>query len=80
VLEPHVTLAPLEELRVQALRTHPALAQSQAEIESAQNLAVVKVTEGPALINRNMGKRRIVVGVNVLNRDLGGYVKDCRKK
>ena len=44
-----------------------------------KNLAVVKVTEGPALINENMGKRRIVVGVNVLNRDLGGYVKELQE-
>ena len=36
VLEPRLTLAPLEELRAQVLRTHPALAQSQAEIESAR--------------------------------------------
>jgi heavy metal efflux system protein len=35
-------------------------------------LATVKVMEGPALINRSMGKRRIVVGVNVQNRDLAG--------
>ncbi len=45
-----------------------------------KNLASVKVIEGPALINRSMGKRRIVVGVNVQNRDLGGYVKDLQDK
>ena len=47
---------------------------------SPLKIAAVKVTEGPALINRNMGKRRIVVGVNVLNRDLGGYVKELQEK
>lgn len=45
-----------------------------------KDLASVKVVEGPALINRNMGKRRIVVGVNVQDRDLGGYVKELQKK
>jgi cobalt-zinc-cadmium resistance protein CzcA len=45
-----------------------------------KNLASVKVTEGPALINRNMGRRRIVVGVNVLNRDLGGYANELQEK
>jgi len=45
-----------------------------------KDLASVKVMEGPALINRNMGKRRIVVGVNVQNRDLGGYVKELQEK
>jgi len=43
-------------------------------------LASVKVVEGPALINRSMGKRRIVVGVNVQDRDLGGYVKELQDK
>lgn len=43
-------------------------------------LASVKVVEGPALINRSMGKRRIVVGVNVQGRDLGGYVKELQSK
>jgi outer membrane protein, heavy metal efflux system len=36
VLEPRITLAPLEELREQVLRTHPAVAQSQADIGSAR--------------------------------------------
>jgi len=36
LLEPRIRLAPMEELRAQVLRTHPALAQSQAEIESAR--------------------------------------------
>ncbi|MBS1799534.1 MAG: efflux RND transporter permease subunit [Acidobacteria bacterium] len=45
-----------------------------------KNLAKVQVLEGPALINRNMGKRRIVVGVNVQDRDLGGYVKELQDK
>ena len=45
-----------------------------------KDLASVKVVEGPALINRNMGKRRIVVGVNVQDRDLGGYVKELQDK
>ena len=45
-----------------------------------EDLASVKVMEGPALINRSMGKRRIVVGVNVQNRDLGGFVKELQSK
>ena len=45
-----------------------------------KELASVKVVEGPALINRSMGKRRIVVGINVQNRDLGGYVKELQAK
>jgi cobalt-zinc-cadmium resistance protein CzcA len=45
-----------------------------------KDLASVKVVEGPALINRSMGKRRIVVGVNVQDRDLGGFVKELQDK
>jgi cobalt-zinc-cadmium resistance protein CzcA len=45
-----------------------------------KDLSSVKVVEGPALINRSMGKRRIVVGVNVQGRDLGGYVKELQQK
>ena len=43
-------------------------------------LADVKVVEGPALINRSMGRRRIVVGINVQDRDLGGYVKELQAR
>lgn len=45
-----------------------------------KDLASVKLVEGPALINRDMGKRRIVVGINVQDRDLGGYVKELQDK
>ena len=44
------------------------------------NLAKIEVREGPALINRSMGKRRIVVGVNVQDRDLGGFVAELQQK
>jgi cobalt-zinc-cadmium resistance protein CzcA len=35
-------------------------------------LATVSVKEGPAQINRDTAKRRIVIGINVQDRDLGG--------
>jgi cobalt-zinc-cadmium resistance protein CzcA len=44
------------------------------------SLASVEVKEGPAQISREMGKRRIVVGVNVKNRDLGGFVSELQTK
>ncbi|MCC6393327.1 MAG: efflux RND transporter permease subunit [Bryobacterales bacterium] len=43
-----------------------------------ESLADIQVVEGPAQINRDMAKRRIVVGVNVQNRDLGGFVEELR--
>lgn len=45
-----------------------------------QTLADIRVVEGPAQINRDMAKRRIVVGVNIQNRDLGGFVQELQKK
>jgi cobalt-zinc-cadmium resistance protein CzcA len=45
-----------------------------------EDLASIRVVEGPALINRSMGKRRIVVGVNVQDRDLGGFVSELQEK
>jgi cobalt-zinc-cadmium resistance protein CzcA len=45
-----------------------------------EDLADVRVVEGPAQISRDSGKRRIVVGVNVQNRDLGGFVAELQNK
>jgi heavy metal efflux system protein len=45
-----------------------------------ENLARVEVAEGPAMINRESAKRRIVVGINVQDRDLGGFVDELQRK
>lgn len=42
-------------------------------------LATVAYTEGPAKISRDDTKRRIVVGINVRNRDLESVVKDIQQ-
>ena len=44
------------------------------------DVAKIRVADGPAQIAREMGKRRIVVGVNVKGRDLGGFVAELQKK
>jgi cobalt-zinc-cadmium resistance protein CzcA len=44
-----------------------------------EDLASIRVLEGPAQINRDMAKRRIVVGINVQGRDLGGYVAELQR-
>jgi cobalt-zinc-cadmium resistance protein CzcA len=44
-----------------------------------EDLASIHVLEGPAQINRDMAKRRIVVGINVQGRDLGGYVAELQQ-
>jgi cobalt-zinc-cadmium resistance protein CzcA len=45
-----------------------------------EDVARIQVNDGPARINRDMGKRRIVFGVNVVNRDLGGFVAELQRK
>ncbi len=54
-------------------------AQNGAKVR-LEDVADVEVVEGPAQINRDMGRRRIVVGVNVQDRDLGGFVAELQKK
>ncbi|PKH68323.1 CusA/CzcA family heavy metal efflux RND transporter [Flavobacterium sp. ALD4] len=43
-----------------------------------QELAVIEYTEGPAKISRDNTNRRIVVGINVRNRDLQSVVTDIQ--
>ena len=44
-----------------------------------QELASIEYTEGPAKISRDNTNRRIVVGINVRNRDLQSVVMDIQK-
>ncbi len=50
------------------------------EIVPITQLADITYTEGPAKISRDNTKRRIVVGINVRDRDLESVVKDIRQK
>lgn len=42
------------------------------------SLAKVEVLDGPAQISRETGKRRVVVAINVADRDLGGFVAELQ--
>jgi cobalt-zinc-cadmium resistance protein CzcA len=44
-----------------------------------RELATIEYTEGPAKISRDNTNRRIVVGINVRNRDLQSVVDDIQK-
>lgn len=44
------------------------------------SLARVEMVEGASQIKREMAKRRIVVGINVRDRDLGGFVAELQDK
>jgi heavy metal efflux system protein len=43
-------------------------------------VARIQELEGPSTITREWGQRRVVVTVNVRNRDLGSYVAEARRK
>jgi cobalt-zinc-cadmium resistance protein CzcA len=43
------------------------------------SLARIELLDGASQIKREMGKRRIIVGVNVRDRDLGGFVAELQK-
>ncbi len=44
-----------------------------------ESVASIRIVDGPAQISRDMGKRRIVVGINVKDRDLGGFVAELQR-
>src|SRR5262249_13158182 len=44
------------------------------------SLARIELREGLSQIKREMAKRRIVIGVNVQDRDLGGFVAELQEK
>ncbi len=44
-----------------------------------RDLAEIKIQDGPAQISRELGKRRIVVAINVKDRDLGGFVAELKQ-
>jgi heavy metal efflux system protein len=44
-----------------------------------ESLARIELADGPAQISRESGKRRIVVAINVKDRDLGGFVAELQR-
>ncbi len=43
-------------------------------------VAEIKVVDGPAQVSREFAKRRVVVGANVHERDLGGFVEEIQER
>ena len=46
---------------------------------SLESLADIRLIEGPAQVSRESAKRRLVVGINVRDRDLGGFVAELQQ-
>ena len=45
-----------------------------------ESVASIKLVDSPPMINRETGKRRVVVGSNVVDRDLGGFVAEVQRR
>jgi cobalt-zinc-cadmium resistance protein CzcA len=45
-----------------------------------KDLAEIEIKDGPAQISREYAKRRIVIAMNVKDRDLGGFVSELQNK
>jgi cobalt-zinc-cadmium resistance protein CzcA len=64
---------------VEAIRNLVVSAPNGAQV-NLESIAKIQVLDGPAQISRETAKRRVVVGVNVKDRDLGGFVEELRQK
>jgi len=64
---------------VEAIRNLIVSAPNGAQV-NLESIAKIQVLDGPSQISRELGKRRIVVGVNVKDRDLGSFVAELQQK
>ena len=64
---------------VEEIRAITLTAPSGALVQ-LDSLAKIEVAEGPAQVSRETAKRRIVVGINVKDRDLGGFVAELQQR
>jgi len=63
---------------VEAIRHLLVTSPNGAQV-ALESLADIRLLDGPSQISRESGKRRIVVGVNVKDRDLGGFVAELQQ-
>ena len=62
---------------VAEIRAITLTAPSGAQV-ALDSLAKIEVADGPAQVSRESAKRRIVIGINVKDRDLGGFVAELQ--
>jgi cobalt-zinc-cadmium resistance protein CzcA len=55
------------------------LKSNRGALVPLEDLARIRIVDGPAQISREMAKRRLVIGANVRGRDLGGFVAELQK-
>ena len=65
--------------KVENLRGLPLVTPSGERVLLSE-VATIELGEGPAQISREDGKRRIVTELNVIGRDIGGFVAEARAR
>ncbi|MBB1161343.1 efflux RND transporter permease subunit [Aquariibacter albus] len=63
---------------LEAIRNLVVSAPGGAQVPLS-TIARIEVLDGPAQISRELAKRRVVVGINVADRDLGGFVAELQQ-
>ena len=56
------------------------LAAPSGAVVPLRDVAAITLADGPAQVSREDGKRRLVIGVNVQGRDLGGFVAEAQAR
>jgi cobalt-zinc-cadmium resistance protein CzcA len=75
----------VEAIRDLLLRPHGSAGPGEMQASGGvlvplSSVAEIKVLDGPAVVSREYAKRRVVVGINVQNRDLGGFVAELQAR
>ncbi|NBB87662.1 MAG: MMPL family transporter, partial [Bacteroidetes bacterium] len=60
-----------------AVRNVPLFTPTGTQIR-LQDVATVRLTQGPAQVSREQGKRKLTVESNVTGRDIGGFVEEAQ--
>lgn len=71
--------ADIETLRMLPVSV-PAASNPELQFVPLGEIATIELTEGPNQINRESGKRNMIVSANVVDRDLGSFVADIRQQ
>ena len=61
----------------EAVRNVPLFTPAGTQIR-LQDVATVRLTQGPAQVSREQGKRKLTVESNVTGRDIGGFVEEAQ--
>ena len=70
----------IKELLLRPADAAPSGTGSGGRLIPLSTVADIQVVDGPAVISREFAKRRVVVGANVHERDMGGFVAELQQR